>query len=300
MNYTRDEIKAGLMIVISGLVLALFIIAVSGLDLMRNTKEYKVLLRHSGGVVVGSLVRYGGLEVGKITQVKISGEDQQFVEFTLKVDEATPVKLDSKACLSSIGLLGDYYMEISAGSPDSEPLPPGGIILSKETTQFTQLAEPVEELSARLQTLIDRLSDLINDQSRQHVASMIATLDTMLSGNAENINEIVENLRITSAQFQKMSGYVERMLDDEDVQFESTWKNVDETVIQLQILTEELQKTAVNLNNVVSARDQNLSVILERIEQTTHNLESFTRNIKDRPWNLIRKSEPKPRKLPQQ
>jgi phospholipid/cholesterol/gamma-HCH transport system substrate-binding protein len=298
MNYTRDEIKAGLMVVISVGILIFFLVAVTGLDLFKETKEYKVLLKHTGGVVVGSLVRYGGLEVGKVTRVEIQEHDHHYVEIGIKVAAATPIKTDSKAFLSSIGLLGDYYIEISSGSIEAELLPPGSIIHSRETTQFSQLAQPVEELSVKLQELIDRLSDMMNDQSRLHVASMIATMDSMLSGNLQNINAIMENLRLTSFHFQKMSAHARELLVDDDVQFESTWKNVDETVVQLQKLTEELQKTAVNLNNVVSARDQNLSVILEQIEHTTRNLETFTRNIKDRPWNLIRKSEPEPRKMP--
>lgn len=298
MNYTRDEIKAGLMIVCSLIIFIFFVVTISGLELFQTTKEYSVLLKHTQGVVVGSLVRYGGLEVGKVTQLSISESNSSHIEIRLKIDEKIPIKKDSEAFLSSIGLLGDYYIEISSGSPNFSDLLPGGQINGRETPQFTQLTEPVEEISARLQILIDRISDLMNDQSREHVASMISTLDSLLKGNSQNVNEIMNNLNATTAHFEKMSQNLNQMFANEKLPIDTTWRSIDKTILQLQELTAQLQQTALNLNQVVISRDQNLAVILENVELMTKNLQTFTQNIKSRPWSLIRKAEQKPRALP--
>jgi len=298
MNYTRNEIKAGLMVIGSGILFILFIVIISGLEITRSMKNYTIFLKHTGGVVVGSLVRYGGMEIGKVTRVEISDKDNSFIEIDVKIDEKAPVKTDSEACLSAVGLLGDYYIEISAGSPEAPELPSGSIIKSRETTQFTQLTQPVEEISARLQVLIDRFNDLINDQSRQHVASMIASLDTLLTGNVQNINEIMNNLNATTADFQKISFNLNRLIENNDLKIDSTWNMINQTVLELHQLALQLQTATAHLNQVVQARDENLAAILEKVEQTTDNLEKFSKIIKDQPWSLIRKSAPPPRPLP--
>lgn len=297
MDYTRNEIKAGLMVVISGIILVAFIFAISGLELLKKTKDYKVLLQHTGGVVVGSLVRYGGMEVGKVSAVKIAEPDHSYLEIGIRINAKTPVKTDSEAYLSSVGLLGDFYIEISPGSPQAPELPEGSQIKSRETAQFTQLTQPVEELSLKMQSLIDRINDLINDQSRQHIASMIATMDTMLIYNVKNVNQIMTNLNRTTAHFEKISGQIEKVVANENINVEETYKNIDQLVLETQALTRELKETTTTLNQMLVARDQNLAEILRNMESTTENLEQFTRHIKDRPWNLIRKSDPKPRKL---
>ncbi|MBN2092051.1 MCE family protein [candidate division KSB1 bacterium] len=297
-NYTRDEVKAGLMVVISGFILVVFIFFISGLNLGKKTKIYAVKLKHTGGVVVGSLVRYGGMEVGKITEVQISEPDNTYLEMKIEVDDKTPIKVDSKAFLSALGLLGDYYIEISPGTINAPDLPPGSHIPSQETTQFTQLTEPFEDMSAKLQNLIDRINDLLNDNSREHVSSMIASMDSILVGNIGNINGIMYNLKETTANFQRISHQLDQMLNNENIQIEETWKTLNRTIEEVQLLTQELQKTTGNLNQMVVSSDQNLTTILNDLEQTTRNLNQFSQQIKEQPWSLIRKSSPKPRELP--
>ncbi len=297
-NYTRDEVKAGLMVVLSGFILVVFIFFISGLNLGKKTKIYAVKLKHSGGVVVGSLVRYGGMEVGKVIEVHISEPDYTYLEMKINVDEKTPVKIDSKAFLSSLGLLGDYYIEISPGALNASELPPGSHIPSQETTQFSQLTEPFEDMSGKLQSLIDRINDLLNDNSREHVSSMLSSMDSILAGNVGNINGIMYNLKETTVNFQRISHQLDQLLNNENMQIEETWKNLNKTINEVQLLTQELQKTTSNLNQMVVSSDQNLTTIMSDLEQTTRNLNQFSQQIKEQPWSLIRKSSPKPRELP--
>jgi len=298
MNYNRNEIKAGLMVFCCFLIFITFIILISGLDLMKSTKVYHLHLKHTGGVVVGSLVRYAGLEVGKVTQVRVSEQDETEIKVGIQIDSKIPVKTDSEAYLSALGLLGDYYIEISPGSAQATELPAGSLIPSRETTQFTQLTKPVEEISAKLQVLIDGLNDLLNDQSREHVASMIASMDSILVGNIQNINAIMGNLTATTHDFQQITKNLNTLFSNKDLKIDSTWSSINQTVLQLKALTEQLQGTAATLNKVLITRDQNLANILENVEQTTENLEKFAETIKDRPWSIIRKSSPPERKLP--
>jgi ABC-type transporter Mla subunit MlaD len=230
--------------------------------------------------------------------VNIAESDHTALEIKVEIDPKVPVTVDARAFLSSVGLLGDYYIEIMPGQPNSKRLPPGSYIPSVETTQFAQLTQPVEEISQKLQVLIERLSDLMNDQSRQHVASMIATLDCLLIRNAGNVDGILDNLQATTANIQKISQNLDRMTSMEDSKIDQTWKNVNQTVADLQMLTQQLQQTAGHLNQMVVTNDQNLAVLLMSIQETTDNLKDFTQQIKERPWNLIRKTEPKPRPLP--
>ncbi len=297
-NYTTDEVKAGLMVVISGFILVVFIFFISGLNLGKKTKIYAVKLKHTGGVVVGSLVRYGGMEVGKITEVQISEPDNTYLEMKIEVDDKTPIKVDSKAFLSALGLLGDYYIEISPGTLTAPELPPGSPIPSQETTQFTQLTEPFEDMSVKLQDLIDRINDLLNDNSREHVSSMLSSMDSILAGNVGNINGIMSNLKETTANFQRISQQLDLMINNDNIQIEETWKTLNRTIEEVHLLTQELQKTTGNLNQMVVSSDQNLTTILNDLEQTTRNLNQFSQQIKEQPWSLIRKSSPKPRELP--
>ena len=129
MKYSANEIKVGFVVVISVVFLLVFILALSGSGLWKKTMTYTTEFSMSAGLEPGDVVRYGGMEVGSITRVYIAPDDPKKIEIVLQVKENTPVKTDSIAFINFIGLLGAYYIEISAGSDNASLLPPGSILL---------------------------------------------------------------------------------------------------------------------------------------------------------------------------
>ena len=298
MEYKREEVKAGLMVVMSFLILIAFIMLISGSSIIKTTKTYSVRFQHCYGIVVGSIVRYAGMEVGKVTEVLIPQNDNTKIEFTLMVDEKTPIKIDSEAYISSIGILGDYYVEITAGSINKPLLPQGSQIKGRDATQIMQLTEPIEDISLKLQELIDRMNKLVNEQSQYHIASIIAHLDTLLIKNSENISETVGNLRKITANFERVSNRLDAMLDTEKVDLNQTAHSIDKTIEQLQTLILSLDKTANQLNHLTASRQTELDLIIENIGQITNNLKAFSQSMKEQPWNMVRINRPKERELP--
>ncbi len=81
----RDEVKAGIVIAISLVVLAGLIVGVSGVSLWERYDRYTVGLRSATGLEPGMPVRLGGLKVGKVLSLRIPPEDRARVEVTLGV-----------------------------------------------------------------------------------------------------------------------------------------------------------------------------------------------------------------------
>jgi hypothetical protein len=52
------------------------------------------------------------------------------------------------------------------------------------------------------------------------------------------------------------------------------------------------------LNQLVSSNSSSLQETMANFESASQNFEQFSRTIKERPWNLIRKSAPPERELP--
>jgi len=85
----------------------------------RSSIPHRLYLKFSGGVQPGTPVRYGGLRVGTVQSVRVDPGDSTRIEIDLIVDREAPIKTDSVARLSSLGLLSDYYIEISTGTPQA-------------------------------------------------------------------------------------------------------------------------------------------------------------------------------------
>ena len=52
-----------------------------------------------------------------------------------------------------------------------------------------------------------------------------------------------------------------------------------------------------NVNETFSQNSDSINEIVTNLDGLTRNLEEFTQTIKERPWNLVRKSAPPERKI---
>jgi ABC-type transporter Mla subunit MlaD len=249
---------------------------------------------------VGSLVKYNGMDVGKVEEVVLpqSSDGDLRIRLRLSVDTATPVRRNSLAYLTSVGIMASKHIEISPGSPDVALLESGSILDSKEVLGFTQMAEPLGELSNTADELMNRLADIFNDQNRAHVANMLAEFDNVVSSGSQNVINMMENIDSLTASLAGMSSELESMLTDNRNDLDSTIVNIEETTRQTTELIGDLRTTLAQMRVMMSNNGANFAEIMENFQYASQNLEEFSRIIKERPWMLVRKSAPPERKLP--
>ena len=87
MSTKSNEIKAGILVLLSIIVLTIFIVAITGSKLWYQKDEYYVLMQFAGGLEPGVPVRYGGIKVGEVKEIKIFEEDNSKIKATLYVQK---------------------------------------------------------------------------------------------------------------------------------------------------------------------------------------------------------------------
>ncbi len=76
------------------------------------------------GLGKGTVTRYNGIDVGRVTDLEFDPNDPQSVIVTLQVQPDLNIREDSLASIESQGLTGGTYVEISGGTAKS-PHPDG-------------------------------------------------------------------------------------------------------------------------------------------------------------------------------
>ena len=66
------------------------------------------------GLGKGTVVRYNGIEVGRVTDLEFDPNDPQRVIVTMQVQPKLKIREDSVASIESQGLTGGSYVEIAA------------------------------------------------------------------------------------------------------------------------------------------------------------------------------------------
>lgn len=125
-NFTRTEITAGLMVLISVAVLAGFVIVVEQLQTEPPYKTLYARFTSTVGLSDTAVVRFGGLEVGRVADITYDTDDQSLIKVEIHVDPEVPVNESSRATVEQVGLTAEKHLEISTGTADAAVLPEGG------------------------------------------------------------------------------------------------------------------------------------------------------------------------------
>ena len=119
-----------------------------------------------GGLIEGATVRLAGVQIGRVTGVALSPQPGGKVRVTMTVARRfqSRIRRNSEARIATQGLLGDKIVDITAGSADAPPLPPGATLVSQDSEEMSQMfaqgastLRAVSELVTTLRAAADRL-----------------------------------------------------------------------------------------------------------------------------------------------
>jgi phospholipid/cholesterol/gamma-HCH transport system substrate-binding protein len=319
MAQRSEEIKIGSLVVLSVLLFLGTLIVVGGVNLLhRKQVNYVTYFKFAGGLDPGSVVRFAGRKVGTVQSAEFDPQDTTRIIVRLKVLANTPVRTDSTTMISSLGFLGDNYVEISAGSKNAPRLPPGSEIPAKEVVQVADVInnanalvlnanQLIGTLGGKLGTTVDNANQLVlnlkkmtGPQAQQHFDRILANVDEMLV-------ETRPPLRRTLANLDQATAKVGPAIDKADVTLDSATtltKNLNQVVVEnraeihqvlltLRAALVDARRLVGDLDDTVQGNRENLDETLENIRATTQNLKQFSDTIKQRPNSLVFAKEKK-------
>jgi phospholipid/cholesterol/gamma-HCH transport system substrate-binding protein len=176
------------------------------------------------GLGKGTVTRYNGIDVGRVTDLKFNPNDPQSVIVTMQVQPNLNIREDSRASIESQGFTGGSYVEISGGtakSPtlqakDDEDYP---VILAKQST-LQQLEQSAPEVVAKLNIAVTRLNDVLSDKNRKSLTSVLSNLDETTSAIAKrsaDIDATIKNANVATANLRDATAGLKPTLDHVDV-----------------------------------------------------------------------------------
>ena len=124
----------------------------------------KAVFRTANGIMPGSPVRIAGVNVGKVTEVDHLGGGHEAAVVTMRIDKSgLPLHRDARAAIRPrIFLEGNFFVDLSPGSPSARVLGDGGTIPINQTKGPVQLDQVLTALQAdsrrQLQVLLDEYS----------------------------------------------------------------------------------------------------------------------------------------------
>ncbi|MGC9054671.1 MAG: MlaD family protein, partial [Candidatus Hydrogenedens sp.] len=118
-EFTKKEIIAGFFILISIVVLVSFILLVRGYRPNAGTKIYYAKFKNTLGLDRGADVRFGGLKIGKVTDIYPDREDPSQVCVKLSISPEIVLNQKCIATVEQVSLTSARHLEISTGEANA-------------------------------------------------------------------------------------------------------------------------------------------------------------------------------------
>lgn len=278
---------------------------------------YHTYLKTAGGLHQGAKVRYGGMDAGKVEDVRIDPQDSTRIEIDFRVQKNIPVKIDSIAKTAALGALGENYLEIGTGTKGFPLAPSGSELKSAETVGIGDLGEIIGNMAPKanevldtlnqrlieLQVTVKRANDLLNDKNRADISESLTNLNLILSDsrpkvaasltNTQTITTklvpILDNFNAAVNKTNDVLSHLDPILVENHEDIHTVIVKLKETLTTTSSLLEQLELTTNN-------NSENIDEIILNLRATSENLRELTDSLKKNPALIIRGTTVKDRK----
>jgi phospholipid/cholesterol/gamma-HCH transport system substrate-binding protein len=162
------------------------------------------------GLAQGSEVRYNGIRVGRVTEIRIDPQNLQQVRVTVELDQTALIKSDAVASLEVQGLTGSAYIEISGGSQAAPPLvvQPGQRypVIASQQSGLQRVFANAPEVLARLLDVADKLNAILDEHNRTAIADTLDNVRRLTAVAAARSGDVDSVLGDSAAAVRELRG----------------------------------------------------------------------------------------------
>lgn len=273
METNANYVAVGAFVLACVIGLVVTILWLAGVQYSQEYAYYQAFFKGPvTGLGKGTVTRYNGIEVGRITNLEFDPSDPQRVIVTMQVQPNLNIRNDSVASIESMGLTGGTYVEISGGTAkapllvaqDDQPYP----VIRTTPSTFAQLEQSAPEVVAKLNVAASRINDLLNDDNRRAVAHVLANLDETtqviarrsadIDSAIANANAAIISANKTAANLDLASRDIKPTLEHVDLTVQKYSKVADDAdafingdgLAQLSDLIGETRRLVANLDEL--------------------------------------------------
>lgn len=310
METRANHVLIGAFVVIVSVLIALSLLWAGKHSLEREFDYYDVYFREAvTGLAKGSPVQYNGIQVGEVTDLRLSRIDPSRVIARIRVGGSTPIKTDTQAKMGYLGLTGVGFIQLSGGSADAprlEPRPGRTIaVIRAQPSDLAKLFESGTDIVTTVNDVLNRVARILSDENAAKLSQAIDDLNrltsavgaesdsvqTILRDGARATSELADTLaqvRATVERLERTVGSAERILD----------QDVAEAMAALRDASTQVQGILGDNRGAIDQFAQQslveLGQVLSELRNTLVSIDSLARRLENNPSGfLLGRDQPK-------
>ena len=294
---TAIEVKVGALVLFSTALLVAFVLLLGDVR-FGDRYEVHVQFETAGGLKPGADVALAGIDVGSVRRVEFQrNEDPNIdlpavaVQATLNISSeyADAIRENSKFYITTRGVLGEPYVEITTESFDSPLVESGSVLRGVDPPRMEIILQQASEV---LETILNMLRDDHAEVSELIVnaSNFFEAVGGAVADNRETVDSALAGLETTTSEATKLMALINASMGEDGERLDAIMGDLQATTRGARSITgrvdgridplfDDVSATASTARDVTDTVDRILIDNEGRIIASIENVESATENI---------------------
>ncbi len=314
------EVRIGALAIVCIVIFILGFNYLKGNDIFSKEHQVYAVYNNVDGLLPANAVQLNGLAVGKVQSIKVMNESGSLMLVTMSIDKRLNIPSDSRAIITSPGLLGDKVVKLVFGQ-SAQYVKDGDTINSlmlKDLMGSIQdsllpIVPGVKSTLASLDTTVKGLSNMVDAEAQQNLKETLRnlnetvkslnTLSNALAKQSTAVAGIVQNVNGFTTNLNKNNENISGILTNTNQLTEQlSQAKIAETMQSLQSSVNELHGIMSKINNSEGSLGLmvNDKQLYNNLQSSLSSLDVLMGDIKAHPSRYInitvfgRKPKPEP------
>ena len=215
-----SQLKVGVIVLISSIVLVtlLFLMtSASGLGFFSHKLTIVSYFENAAGLKAGAAVNLQGVTIGTVKSVTVSSApDRKLtpVKVTMRINDkaAADLRKDSKASLSTVGVLGDTVPDINSQFAVGAPIQDGDELKTNETPTLTDVVKASQGTLESLNVILAKMNTIVDNMQsgKGSIGQLISNPDLY-----NKVNATVDQLHTLELNLNNGRGSIGKLMTDD-------------------------------------------------------------------------------------
>jgi len=287
VNYTI----VGIFVLLFGAGLVAFTLWLAKYGIQSQYSLYKLYMKESvSGLSKDSTVRLHGVDVGRVSEIRIDPKNIGRIVIFLKIRSDVPIKTDMVAHTEMLGITGLLAIEISGGS-NNAPLLKGKKgeipVIPTRPSWFAKTTKGIGTLAEELTDLLSRAEKLLNNENIENFSDILKNTKKVTA----KTSGILEEFNRTMQVYQKVALKLNQDVDTVTHDFSNIAHNSVPVLTSLKEATKNFNRFTLEAEKSLNRGDYNIKETFEPMlvdmAILTEQLSDLTRELTQNPSALL-------------
>ncbi len=266
----------------------------------REYQPYEVYFSGSvSGLNEGSTVRYLGVNVGRVSHIRLDSRDPKRVQVIIELDASTPVKPSTLARLSMQGVTGLLFIDLSQATVDSRGINPSVPsdrypVIRSVASDLDLFLSGLPELVTQATYVTNRLNKVLSDENLAALGDSLASVKAAsksLPALSQDALKMTGDLRLLIQAAQQSAQKLDSTLG-------KAGPEVVATAEGLRAVADHLASTATRIDGLVTRHEpeldrftgqglNELETLVRESRAAASEVRSLARSLRENPSRVL-------------